>query len=97
MCVYQLPQLLVALGDWLRAGAAADRLADVRRRPPTDLAALICTAFDYAGDQASVLARALSAAHNLAATLHAADPVGPAAAGRVIGHAVPDDRRGPTS
>jgi hypothetical protein len=72
--VWRLPQLLAALGGWLEAEAAAGRLTDDHRRPPADLAALIRGAFSDAGDHAGSLARALSTAHNLAATLHAAGP-----------------------
>jgi hypothetical protein len=32
---YRLPQLLTALGDWLNAETAADRIADDHRRPPS--------------------------------------------------------------
>jgi hypothetical protein len=74
-----MPQLLAALGGWLEAEAAAGRLADDHRRPPADLTAKIRAAFSDAGDHAGSLARALSTAHNLAATLHTADPAAPAA------------------
>ena len=76
---YRLPQLLTALGDWLTAEAAADRLADDHRRPPAQLTARIRAAISQASDHADSLAAALNTAHNLAATLHAAGPAVPAA------------------
>jgi hypothetical protein len=76
---YRLPQLLAALGGWLTAEADAGRVADDHRRPPAELAAKVRAAFGEADDYAAGLARALSAAHNLAATLHAAGTAAPAA------------------
>jgi hypothetical protein len=76
---YRLPQLLGALGDWLKAEAAAGRLADDHRRPPEHLTTLIRAAISQAADHADNLATALNTAHNLAATLHAAGPSAPAA------------------
>jgi hypothetical protein len=74
LAAYRLPQLLSALGAWLTAEAAAGRLGDDHRRPPAELAAKIRAAFGDAGDCAGGLAHALSTAHNLSATLHAAGP-----------------------
>jgi hypothetical protein len=72
---YRLPQLLGALGEWLNAEAAAGRLADDHRRAPDQLAARVRAAMGQASEHADGLATALSTAHNLAATLHAAGPV----------------------
>jgi hypothetical protein len=77
--VYRLPQLLTALGEWLTAEAAAGRVGDDHCRSPDDLIALIRAAFSQAGDHADRLADTLSAARNLASTLHAARPAAPAA------------------
>jgi len=76
---YRLPQLLSALGAWLTAESAAGRVADDHHRPPAELAAKVRAAFGDAGACAAELARALSTAHNLSATLHAAGPDGAAA------------------
>jgi hypothetical protein len=74
LMAYRLPQLLSALGGWLTAEAAAGRVADDHRRPPAELAAKVHGAFGDAGAYAGRLSLALSAAHNLSATLHAAGP-----------------------
>ena len=78
---YRLPQLLAALGDWLKAETTAGRLADDHRRLPADMVGLIGTAVSQAAEYADDLAAALNTAHNLAATLHDADPVARLAAG----------------
>lgn len=71
---YRLPQLLSALADWLTAEAAAGRLGDNHRQPPARLAARISATITAARDQATDLAAALSALHNLTATVHTAVP-----------------------
>jgi hypothetical protein len=76
---YQLPQLVGVLGDWLEAEAAGGRLGGDRRRPPAQLADRVRAAMSQAADHAGSLATALSAAHDLAATLQAASPAAPAA------------------
>jgi hypothetical protein len=76
---YQLPQLLTSLGDWLNAEAAAGRIADEYCRPPDQLTDRIRAVISQATDHAGRLATALNAAHDLAATLDAADPAVPAA------------------
>jgi thioesterase domain-containing protein len=77
--VYRLPQLLTAISDWLKAEAAAGRIADDQRRPAATLNASIRTTIDQATDQADALACTLSAARNLALALHTANPAVPAA------------------
>ncbi len=70
----RLPQLLAALEQWLTAEAAAGRIADDHHRPPADLAGRIRAVMSQAAGHADDLTAALSTAHNLTATLHAADP-----------------------
>jgi len=79
LMAYRLPQLLMALGEWLTAGAAAGRVADDHGRPPAELAAKVRGAFGDAAAYAGRLGVTLSLAHNLSATLHASDPDGAAA------------------
>lgn len=55
---YRLPQLLAALGDWLKAEAAAGRLADDHHRPPDQFTALIRAAISQTTDQTDNLATA---------------------------------------
>jgi len=76
---YRLPQLLTALGDWLKAETGAGRIGDDFHRPPAHLTALIRAAISQATDHADDLATALNTTHNLAATLHATGPAAPAA------------------
>jgi hypothetical protein len=71
---YLLPQLLSALGVWLTAEVAAGRVADDHHRQPGELAAKVRAAFGNADACTCDLARELSTAHNLSATLHAAGP-----------------------
>ncbi|HEY3883455.1 MAG TPA: hypothetical protein VGM12_33120 [Trebonia sp.] len=77
--VYRLPQLLTAISDWLKAEAAAGRIADDQCRPATALNASIRATIGQATDHADALAGTLSAAHNLALALHTASPAVPAA------------------
>jgi hypothetical protein len=67
--VYRLPQLLTTISGWLTAESAAGRIADDHRRPPAQLSDRIRATLRQAADE---LAAALTAAHNLTATLHAA-------------------------
>jgi hypothetical protein len=76
---YRLPQLLTALGDWLKAETSAGRIGDDYHRPAAHLTALIRAAISQATDHADNLAAALNTTHNLAATLHATGPAAPAA------------------
>lgn len=76
---YRMPQLLTQLAEWLAAEAAAGRVADDRRRPAWQLADATRILLWEATEHADHFASALSAAANLTATLHAADPAAPAA------------------
>jgi hypothetical protein len=75
---YRLPQLLNTISEWLRAETTAGRIADDHRRSPDQLTARTRAAITHAADNADSLAAALAAVHNLAATLHTAEPAAPA-------------------
>jgi thioesterase domain-containing protein len=77
--VYRLPQLLSAISEWLKAEAAAGRIADDHCRPAAQLSASMRATISQATDHADALAGTLSAAHYLALTLNTADPAAPAA------------------